>query len=199
MNKSDAVNFSKVAGSGLTGVPTAITVDCDSDKVPVILQFFDYLFTDEIKLLANYGIEGWSFEYDDDGVPRYTKAAEFPVDGVERFGVYGVAFNCLPFLQIDKEMIQSRTPEVTEMQQRWTSIGTSLSVLPGISMTEEESTTAATILSDLNTYAAEMTVKFITGIEPISNYETFLNTFSSMKLEKALSLYQSALDRYLAR
>lgn len=199
MNKGDAVEFSKINGSGLAGVPTAITVDCDSEKVPVILQFFDYLFTDEIKLLANYGIEGWSFEYDDNGVPHYTKAAEFPVDGVERFGVYGVAFNCLPFMQIDKEIIQGRAPEIIEMQQRWVSIGTPLSVLPGITMTDEELTTATAIMSDANTYVAEMTAKFIAGIEPMSKYETFLKTLRSMHIEQALSVYQSAVDRYLAR
>lgn len=47
---------------------TFITINAQ-DRLPQILQAFDYLYSDEGIILTNYGIEGETFEYDEDGNP----------------------------------------------------------------------------------------------------------------------------------
>lgn len=77
--------------------------------------------------------------------------------------------------------------------------GTNLAVLPNLTLTDEESGVASAIINDCNTYADEMTVKFITGVEPLDNFDDFVSILERMNIEKALEAYQAAYDRYLSR
>jgi putative aldouronate transport system substrate-binding protein len=199
-NKGDAPNFSKVAGSGRPAASYALSIDCAGEKVPTILKYFDFLFGDETRLLRNYGIQGVSWEYDENGVPQYTdliNASSY--DGVNTFHVYDYSLFSMPYHMIDRELIQGRPQYILDMQQKWVVTGTDLAVLPNLTLTDEESAVASAIINDLNTYADEMTVKFITGVESLDKYDDFIKTMETMNIEKALEAYQAAYDRYLAR
>ncbi len=105
----------------------------------------------------------------------------------------------MPYHMIDRELIQGRPQYILGMQQKWVVTGTDLAVLPNLTLTDEESAVASAIINDLNTYADEMTVKFITGVESLDKYDDFIKTMETMNIEKALEAYQAAYDRYLAR
>jgi putative aldouronate transport system substrate-binding protein len=45
----------------------------------------------------------------------------------------------------------------------------------------------------------EMTVKFIIGQEPLSRYDGFVQTIKNMGIDRAVEIYQTAVDRYIAR
>ncbi len=49
---------------------TAISADCENWEVA--LRWLDYLYTEEGALLANYGVEGDTFEFDENGDPVFT-------------------------------------------------------------------------------------------------------------------------------
>lgn len=49
------------------GNATAVSTDCENPEIAV--RWLDYWYSDEGVLLANYGIEGYSFEYDENGDP----------------------------------------------------------------------------------------------------------------------------------
>ena len=55
------------------------------------------------------------------------------------------------------------------------------------------------IMTDINTYREEMTHKFITGQEPLDNFDAFVEQIRSQGIEEAIQIKQDALDRYLAR
>lgn len=48
-------------------VMTAINANCDEEKIKTILTFIDYFYSEEGIILANYGVEGESFEITADG------------------------------------------------------------------------------------------------------------------------------------
>ena len=71
---------------------------------------------------------------------------------------------------------------------------------PAISLTEEESATASAIITQLQTYTAQMQAGFISGEHDIdSDWDSFINTFkNSYDLQKVLDIYNAAAERYFA-
>lgn len=193
-------DFSKVAGSGRAAGSYGITVDCPEEKLPVVLSYFDFLYKEDNRLLLNYGIRGVSWEYDVNGVPQYTdliNASSY--DGVNTFHVYDYSLFSMPYHMIDRELIQGRAQEILDMQQKWVVTGTDMSVMPALTLTDEENRISSSYLNDLNTFADEMTVKFILGEESFDNYDKFLKTMESQGIREVLEVQQAAYDRYLSR
>lgn len=72
-------------------------------------------------------------------------------------------------------------------------------LMPVISPNEEESARYASIMNDVKTYYDEMLNKFIMGVEPIDQFEAFVETIKGMGIEEAVAIQQAALDRYNSR
>ncbi len=161
------------------------------------MSYFDYLYSDEGYILANYGVEGDGMEFDSNGKPHYTDIINCSaVDGVNTFHIYDKALFQFPFYVIDKERIQGRSDDVIEYQKKWVQTGTELSYLPTLALSADEASLVSSITNDANTYVSEMTVKFITGNESLDNYDTMVNTIKSMGIDNAIAVYQAALDRF---
>ena len=71
--------------------------------------------------------------------------------------------------------------------------------LPPISLTTEESEERADIMIQVDTYAQEMMLKFITGAESLDYYDTYLQELDARGMQRAIEITQNALDRYLAQ
>jgi putative aldouronate transport system substrate-binding protein len=54
-------------------------------------------------------------------------------------------------------------------------------------------------MNDVKTYYDEMLNKFIMGVEPIDQFENFVETIKGMGIEEAVAIQQAALDRYNSR
>ena len=50
---------------------TAVNAKCSEEKIKTILTFIDYFYTEEGIELANYGVEGESFEVAEDGTKQF--------------------------------------------------------------------------------------------------------------------------------
>ena len=66
-------------------------------------------------------------------------------------------------------------------------------------MTADEQEKDARIIADVKTYTDEMILKFITGKEPISNFDSFVQQVKSLKIDESLAIRQAAYERYMAR
>ena len=71
--------------------------------------------------------------------------------------------------------------------------------LPPISLTTEESEERADIMIQVDTYAQEMMLKFITGAESLDYYDTYLQELDARGMQRAIEITQNALERYLAQ
>jgi putative aldouronate transport system substrate-binding protein len=45
-------------------------------------------------------------------------------------------------------------------------------------------------------YIEEMEAKFITGVEPLSNWPKYIETLEQMNLKRYVEVYQQAYDRW---
>ena len=71
--------------------------------------------------------------------------------------------------------------------------------LPPYQLNVPEQNLRTRILTQISTYADEMTLKFITGAEPLSNWDAYVATINSMGLTDLLKSEQGAYNRYLAK
>jgi putative aldouronate transport system substrate-binding protein len=55
----------------------------------------------------------------------------------------------------------------------------------------------STITSEIFTYINENFALFVTGEKPISEFDAYIDTLKSMKIERMLELYQNAYDKYI--
>ncbi|MNW19499.1 hypothetical protein D3C71_2195180 [compost metagenome] len=54
-------------------------------------------------------------------------------------------------------------------------------------------------MTDIQTYQDEMLLKFIMGVEPIDNFDSYVKKIKSMGIDDAIKIQQGALERFNKR
>ena len=54
-------------------------------------------------------------------------------------------------------------------------------------------------MTEIDTYIAEMVLKYITGAESLDTFDTYQQTLKDMGIEEAIELTQKAYDNLLAK
>lgn len=75
-------------------------------------------------------------------------------------------------------------------------------ILPdAITMTAEEGEEYQYYYGNISTYATEMLMKFIMGMEPLNDetWSTYIARIDEMGIQNCIDMKQAAYDRYLAR
>lgn len=179
-----------VAGMG------AITTACEDPVLAV--KLIDYLFSDEGALLANYGLEGETFDYNADNKPVLKDIIIHNTEGMTattaqfRYLIH----NGPMFFYLDREedVLDEEGKKYVEM---WDLAYPR--TITGISFTSDEGTEKANIMNDINTLVSESVVKFITGTKPFSEYDAFVSQIESMNIDKVIDMYTESLSRYQNR
>ncbi|MDR0710389.1 MAG: extracellular solute-binding protein [Spirochaetaceae bacterium] len=176
----------------------SVTAAC---KDPVLaVRWLDYLCSDEGSLIMGYGVEGDTFEYVD-GKPRPTDKILNNPDGLNVAAArtkYVGGQPCGKYYW-ERELAGAAQSSLDAINTVWPSNADGAYMMPNITMTAEESGEFSRIMGDVDTYAMEMTTKFIIGSEPLSRYDEFTGTIRSMGAENAVAIMQTALDRYYRR
>ena len=179
---------------------TAVTADCKNPEVAV--AWLGAKFTPEFIILANYGVEGTTFEYVD-GKPTYTDFAIHNPDGRSLGNLlYEYGLGKGPYNRIMDRNWFTYPPEAIEAQYIWEESSTGTGEIPEVfmTMTPEDSAEFASITGDIKTYVSENTPKFITGeLSVDDDWDAFVSTILSMNIERAIELKQASYDNYLAR
>ena len=67
---------------------------------------------------------------------------------------------------------------------------------PLLYLTNEESDKVRDAATDLKTYVEQMEAKFITGVEPLENWDKYVKTIEGMGVKEYVEVYQQAYDRW---
>lgn len=67
---------------------------------------------------------------------------------------------------------------------------------PTLYLSNEESDQVQATATDLQTYIEQMEAKFITGVEPLDNWDKYVKTIQSMGVDEYVKVYQTAYDRW---
>lgn len=177
----------------------SITPKCEN--VEAAVKLLDYGYSEEGHMLYNFGIEGTSYEMVDDN-PTYTENITNSPEGLameKEMSKYCRAAILGPMIQDPRYYDQYMPlPEQKESPEIWKLEDTSW-VMPPVTFTTEESSRITSKLNEINNYRREMELKFVMGVEPLSNFESYVQHLKDMGIEEVISVYQAAADRYNAR
>lgn len=184
----------------VVGGTAVITSSCKNKELAA--RFLNYGYTEAGSTLYNFGVEGESFDMVDD-YPTYSEYIMNNPDGLSKqkaMSEYILAFNNGPFVQ-DKRYLEQYAdlPEQKEAMEIWMDNDAAEYKLPRISINADSISEYSSLLSDLQTYRDEMTIKFIRGTESLDNYDKYLETLESMGVSRIREIVQNAVDEYYAR
>jgi len=171
------------------------------NKYPVeSVKWFDYHYSAEGFKLFNFGVEGKSYtKINDKGRPEYVDyIAKNNYQDFDRFNMVFRLHNG-PYLKSDGRSNPRRWMEDLESYRITWDKQPSDYVMPPVTLTEKEGKEYATIMSDIDSYKAEMVIKFIIGQEPLSKFDEFADKIKKMNIQKSIELQKTALDRYNKR
>ncbi len=198
-HEDDEIHFG-LAVDLVEGVSAGTCITATAEDTELCARWLDYLYTADGQLLANYGVEGVSFEYVD-GKPQL-------MDIVLNNPTYGtnIALNYYA-LNISMGLLDwSRTTvNYTDAQKAaleiWSEGDTDYNYPTNVTMTVQESEEFNRTYSDISTNVSENVLAFITGSRPLNDesWNEFVSGIEGMGIEKCVEIKQAALDRYLSR
>ncbi len=196
------LSSTSAAGSG------GFSVSENCFDVELALRWCDMWYDPDLTQFINYGYEGVTFEYDDDGNPVLGGVITNNDLGLPSLkmanGVYlctsgGFIYDIHKYdLEYTDLQLQAYTVWINEADDP--STVTTSQMPTGAKMTADEADVVSASMSDITTHVAEMALKFVTGAAELneSTYAQYVSEVENMGLAKALEAEQTAYDRYLA-
>jgi putative aldouronate transport system substrate-binding protein len=180
----------------VSDVGIAVTSKCKN--IPEAVKWADYAYSGEGNILFNFGIEGESYTMKD-GIPTYTDKIMRDPTGLpvnEAIGRYAVPMG-YPMLQSIHYFNQYMAEEQKTAINIWKEAETSRTV-PVLKYDAKEADTVQRQFNEIKNYNSEMFNKFITGKEPLDNFDKYLKTIENMGIADVIKAKQQAYDRYIS-
>lgn len=176
-----------------------------SCKNPELLcQWFDFFYTDAGCMLCDYGIEGESYYYDEDGKATfvdsilhpskdkgygYTTAwLEYVIDGIPHYYDWT--------RELNDGMPESGKAACGIWDEGWVD---ELTYPNFATRNTKEAETYSSIMSDIETLVNENIPKFIRGDQSMDQWDSFIAQVEAMNVAEAIKIQQDSYDRYMAR
>ena len=189
----------------VTNGGVGISTSCQN--VELAAKLIDYWFSDEGRYFLTFGIEGTTYELDENGYPQYTDLILNNPDGLSQAAAKALYLGDFGFHTVDHDdyiyLDTGLTDDQTEAPDIWTATSDNSYGIPNVvSMTVEESTENASLLSDIGTYVSTWTLQAITGDqklteEPFAEFRATLE--NQLHIDQCIANKQAALDRYNLR
>ena len=185
------------------GGSASITTACKHPKEA--MAFLDYGFSKEGHLLYNFGIEGVSYKTVD-GYPKYTDVILKNPEGHPFSTIapkYFRASNSGPCVQDPRYLEQYyNLKQHQESYTTWSKYQKNYieanTRLRG-TLTPEENSRIASIMSEVNTYKDEMYLKWLMGQESIDKYDAYIQQIKKMGIDEVIKIRQTAYDRFITQ
>lgn len=203
MNGSDGTTayFSQTDTLTPVACNAYVTADCKQPELAVAL--FNWLFTDEGKLISNFGPEGLCWTPDENGNPVFTEYMTRNESGLSLDQMlYTQSMGNRPKIALGAQSRQRfAMPEQVQAMENWNQTQVNSYLLPSYSVLDADAATEATALwTDISTYISESTAKFITGEKNLEDdFDAYLAQLKSMGMDRYIEIQQNALDAYYGK
>ena len=174
-----------------------------TNKYPeATMRWVDYLFSPEGSIQVRFGYENEDWKYTDSTKEHYVKIVPDGMNSEEYRGgkvtpdcgtpvpviwdtdLLSKEYNANP---PSTERLLSQVEKYRQFQKQ---------AYPQLYFTTEQQEKLATLSTDIKEYVKQMTAKFITGAEPLSNWDKYVDTMKKMNLDEYVKIYQDAYDTY---
>ena len=179
--------------------PPGAAVAGTCSDIELALRIIDYFYSDDGILLANYGVEGVSFEYDAGGEPVFTDLVTNNPDGYD-FALCLIKYTSSTpcSICINERNYLGYTDAQVSAIDLWLRNTTSTQA-PGAVWSVDAQTEYSGIASDVGSFVSTTCLQFITGGKSMDEWDSFIDQVnSSFDIDRMTELYQNAIDAYLS-
>lgn len=200
----------KTAGETISAKPEmrygqinwTISTQCEENLIPYICQYVNYMYGEEGALLSNFGIEGLTFDYDENGDPAFTDLILNDPENRDFRTLDSVYLTGGLFLTLEEKTDATTSQSSMDAANAWRKdIGGTNVPSEYASMTAEETRSYYEKYNDIATYFSESVLQFITGtLDPDgSDWDSYTAHMNEMGYEDLTPIIQDVYDRYTAR
>ena len=178
------------------------------DDVALALSWCDMWYNPDLTQFINYGYEGETFEYDENGKPVLGGIIVNNDLGLPSLKMANGVYLCTSggFIYDLHKYDLEFTDLQLEAYTKWIITADDPSTVVtadfpgGAKLTADEADAVTTAMGDINTHVGEMALKFVTGAVELTpeSYAAYVTDIEGMRLQEALDAMQSAYDRYLS-
>lgn len=191
-----------VGPTGAQGVPsysdiltsTCVSVSKDCENVEAAMAWLDYLYSDDGSWLTSVGIEGLTYTgVDENGAPIWTDEIKNNPNNMSITSKYGIQQQMNPrvMTKYEFELIQGPlTLAGKELLEPYY-----VDPYYPIQYTSEESEQMTNYTSAVTPIVNQYTDQFITGVLPMSEWETFQNELKTLGADQMGEIFTTAYTR----
>lgn len=182
------------------GIQFAIATTCEYPELAA--EWLDMWYSEEAEIVANWGLEGEGFEYDENGEPHYTELVTNNPNGLAMsFARELYAAPTGGYMYNMQTVYSLWNEQQIAFCELWGENMDNAKSLPSfMSKTTEESEEFAQLSGDLITYVSETLSKLVLGeLNLEADLDTFISTIKEMGMDRLLEIQQDSYDRYLER
>ena len=180
-------------------ITTAAAQEGD-EHLRTVLAWADFWYTETGSDLATWGPEGVTFVYDENGSHQLTEFGDRILAKNESLTMKFSYSNNL-FGALNRESIDTNT-DFLKAAIRYRldcDIDNAYTLPSGVKLNADESSAFSAMYTDISTLMEEHLLKFITGAEDFSQYDSFIDSLYNMGIQDCIDLYQVAYERYLEK
>lgn len=161
------------------------------------IRWIDYFYSQEGFEFLNQGPEGFLWEWDGDTrkyleVPEgFSSSEDYRGTLTPDYGITAPTLNSnvtgketTPFEEFIASETEAKIEPFAEVP------------FPLVYLTSEEQKTVNNVELDLKSYVEQMEAKFITGVEPLENWDKYVETIKKMNIDQYVQIHQDAYDRW---
>lgn len=199
--KGDKTHFIGEEGQALVATDRVLGITTGCDNPELAVKWMDFWFSDEGVLLTNYGVENEGFVYDINGQPQLTELITNNPDSIPT-NVTTVLYRAASMAS--RNYYSLLTQGMNENQEAardiWNTDKDGAYDLPfSLVLGGNDAMEFANIYGDIQTFAQESILGFITGSKPMSEWDSYVKIVKDLKIDECVKIYQQTLDRYNAR
>lgn len=181
-------------------------INADCSNIPLLVSYCDYFYSEEGIFLWNYGVEGYTYELNENGEPIFTdhminhpgglswallmytgnEVCEGGISMRKRSYAYPGGERCMAFhtYWVDPEYYHY------DGSMEWPE---------SIVFTSEQSDEIAQYSTDMATYVSENYLQFVDGSKPLSEWDSYVEGLKLTGWYKCLDIYQQAYEDFIAK
>jgi putative aldouronate transport system substrate-binding protein len=177
------------------------SISASCENIPLACTWIDWRYSDEGSFIYGYGIQGLSWDYDENGEIYITDLILtnevfwsmymlfYALNSLADPGLYINYTWKVPGNEIGYTYLQDWEGVQHDNEMVWPA---------AIQFTQEQSETRAFYGSDIQTYLEENYIAFVDGSKPLSEWDSYVDGLHAIGVDEVLAAYQEAYDDFMA-
>ena len=182
---------------------SSISAKCEN--IPLMVSYIDWFYSDAGYFAGSFGVQGLTWDYNEDGEIRLT---DFTLQNPDGLGSAWILVFYANNALAEGGMKSSHSRYCYDGGERIEAFHLTyivdgykgeMDVPSSMTFTEDEENELDQYSNDICTYIGENYLAFVDGSKPMSEWDSYVEGLYGLGLAKCEEIYQQAYDRFMAR